>query len=68
MTRAIDIAAERTQAMTDQIVANRVRYEGTSAHECQDCGDPIPEERRRSIAGTQHCTDCADYLQRRGLL
>lgn len=37
-----------------------------SAEVCQqpDCGEPIPEERRRAVPGVRHCVDCAERLER----
>ncbi|MBN8488234.1 MAG: TraR/DksA C4-type zinc finger protein [Burkholderiales bacterium] len=37
-----------------------------SATVCQtpDCGEPIPEERRRAVPGVRHCIDCAERLER----
>ena len=31
-----------------------------SARHCQECGEPIPEARRRAVPGVQHCVICAD--------
>jgi phage/conjugal plasmid C-4 type zinc finger TraR family protein len=28
------------------------------ASECDDCGDPIPESRRRALPGTRTCVQC----------
>lgn len=34
---------------------------GESAEYCQDddCGEPIPEGRRKALKGVQYCVDCA---------
>lgn len=29
-----------------------------SAHECDECGKPIPEARRRAVAGCRLCVTC----------
>jgi phage/conjugal plasmid C-4 type zinc finger TraR family protein len=30
-----------------------------------DCGEPIPEARRRAVPGTDKCFDCASLAERR---
>ena len=40
---------------------------GESARECAECGEPIPEARRRALRGVQLCIACqeeADKQQR----
>ena len=64
----VERASTAHETHLNATIENRVRYEGESAHECVECGNEIPERRRQSIAGTQHCTECAGFLQRRGLL
>ncbi|MEJ1412776.1 MAG: TraR/DksA C4-type zinc finger protein [Candidatus Sedimenticola sp. (ex Thyasira tokunagai)] len=39
-------------------IASRVQYQGTSADDCIDCANPIPQERRDAIPGVQRCTHC----------
>lgn len=58
-SREAAIAAQRSKAP-----------HGVSAEECEDCGAPIPEERRVAIPGVQRCVDCQGILeqkQKRGL-
>ena len=31
---------------------------GPSAHECEDCGEPIPEARRLAVPGCTRCVVC----------
>jgi phage/conjugal plasmid C-4 type zinc finger TraR family protein len=31
---------------------------GEGLRECEDCGDPIPEARRRAVPGVRRCRDC----------
>jgi phage/conjugal plasmid C-4 type zinc finger TraR family protein len=38
---------------------------GISATHCADCGDEIPEARRRAIAGVVRCVDCQKLKERR---
>lgn len=48
-------AAEREHAL-----ANRQRYEGESATECIECGEAIPEKRRKALPGIKTCVYCAE--------
>lgn len=57
----------RDGAVQEQIDASvedavgRARSElhtGDSAHECEECGAPIPEARREAIPGVQLCIHC----------
>ena len=36
---------------------------GESAHECEDCGEPIPEARRAAIHGVTRCVDCQGLIE-----
>ena len=38
---------------------------GESATECQDCGEPIPEARRRAVPGCLFCIFCQERRERR---
>ncbi|UOO77665.1 DksA/TraR family C4-type zinc finger protein [Neisseria sp. Dent CA1/247] len=33
---------------------------GESAHECVECGEPIPEARRQALPGVQLCIACQE--------
>ncbi|WP_417763454.1 DksA/TraR family C4-type zinc finger protein [Shewanella sp.] len=40
---------------------NRARQalpKGESLHECEECGEPIPEARRQAVAGVRLCIQC----------
>ena len=60
----------RDGAVNDQIEASiaeeldRLRARsgpaGESAHDCVDCGEPIPEARRAAIPGVKLCIDCQE--------
>ncbi len=39
------------------------RRSGRSAYRCEECGDAIPEDRRQTEPGTEHCFDCLDALE-----
>ena len=32
--------------------------QGESLESCEDCGEPIPEARRRAVPGVRRCRDC----------
>jgi phage/conjugal plasmid C-4 type zinc finger TraR family protein len=38
---------------------------GPSLINCVECGDEIPEQRRKLVAGCQHCIECKTALERR---
>ena len=50
-------------------LANQVgkgSYQGDSRHLCEECDDPIPEERRRHVPGVRLCVPCQTHLERLG--
>lgn len=53
-----DYIQSRVMADTEAVIADRVRYEGESARECEDCGEPIPRARREAIPGVSACVEC----------
>lgn len=57
----VDRAQALTEAVTRDaiaaVTANRPR--GESARLCVECGEPIPEGRRRALPGVKHCIECA---------
>lgn len=44
--------------LESQIAAARTTAAGVSAFECEECGKPIPESRRRAVIGCTMCIDC----------
>lgn len=52
--RAAEFNADRL-ADHQAMMANRPEV---SALACEDCGEPIPEERRRKSKGCTRCIDC----------
>ena len=45
--------------VSDAVDAARSRLpKGESARECDECGEPIPEKRRKAIPGVRTCVDC----------
>lgn len=62
--------AQRYQEQFEQRVLQLHRDrlpKGESAVECQDCGDPIPEARRRAMPGCSRCICCQHNHERRSL-
>ena len=47
-------------SIEDELVRMRTRRApiGESLAECAECGEPIPEARRRAIPGVKLCIDC----------
>ncbi len=64
----------RDGAVQDQIDASvsdgvaRARAtlgQGESLRECAECGEPIPEARRRALPGVRTCIDCQQAVDGR---
>ena len=54
-------------SLQDELARLRARRgpAGESADDCAECGEPIPEARRRAVPGVKLCTDCAGGRERR---
>ncbi|KKD01386.1 molecular chaperone DnaK [Photobacterium halotolerans] len=44
--------------------ASRQTGNQTSATECAECGDAIPQKRRQHIPGCQYCTPCQELADK----
>jgi phage/conjugal plasmid C-4 type zinc finger TraR family protein len=63
---------DRAQAINEELQADALashfrRAAGRlreSAGECVECGDEIPEPRRRAVPGVKTCIDCQRQLER----
>lgn len=64
MADIADIADELVTAEIEASIGRRVRYQGVSATECEDCGEVIPERRRELLPGVRLCVDCQGLLER----
>lgn len=54
-----DKAAEIEEMNRAQALAARSRIRAApGSAECEDCGDPIPEARRRAYPSATRCTEC----------
>jgi phage/conjugal plasmid C-4 type zinc finger TraR family protein len=59
-----DAIIERMDKMTPLFIeeARKSIYKGDSAINCEECGDPIPESRRKAIA-CKYCLACQTALE-----
>lgn len=51
---------EQIEATIDDALerARRNLPQGASRHDCAECGEPIPEARRKALPGVQLCINC----------
>jgi phage/conjugal plasmid C-4 type zinc finger TraR family protein len=58
---------EQIDASVDDAVerARRALRKGESLTHCEDCGDEIPEARRRAVPGVRRCMACQSEVDRR---
>lgn len=63
----IDSAQERQDAELRRLITAQVYAlpRGESARECQECGEPIPEDRRQAMPGCRFCVRCQEALELR---
>ena len=54
-----DIANDSHDKMRSIILSNRVTFEGESETHCEECGEEIPEKRRK-LGGVKMCVDCKE--------
>lgn len=55
----IDQANELTEHRTQLAInALRINHDAVSATHCAECGDPIPEARRKAYPGCTMCVSC----------
>ncbi len=61
-----DAIVERMEQMTSLFIeeTRKSMYSGESALHCEECGEPIPENRRKAIA-CQYCLSCQSALEKR---
>ncbi|MGM0936288.1 MAG: TraR/DksA family transcriptional regulator [Pseudomonadota bacterium] len=64
MSKNFDRASEYEQQMREhQINAVVKRPVGVSAFTCEECGCPIPEQRRIASIGCVRCIDCQTIFE-----
>ena len=68
-----DRATEREEQMRAAALAAQARRAGLagktpadSASCCAECGEAIPEPRRRALPGVQLCVECQQYCETQG--
>jgi phage/conjugal plasmid C-4 type zinc finger TraR family protein len=67
----VDIANALRDAQLQRLLAARAKAlayplpSGEAARECDECGDEIPEERRRAMPGCRFCVPCQTARERR---
>lgn len=65
--RAFEMAEKRAEDERQAAIDSRVRYQGVSAHFCEDCDEPIPDDRRIAIAGVCTCVECQGLREAQGV-
>ena len=70
MSRQIDQACEIEALHRAAALANHAAQAGNaaavSAWFCEECGEPIPEARRRAAPGCRCCITCQNEIERYG--
>lgn len=51
---------------TSRIQQIRQQLTGVSATQCEECGAPVPVERRRLIPGVRKCVGCQEVQEIKG--
>ncbi|WP_281222116.1 TraR/DksA C4-type zinc finger protein [Photobacterium sanguinicancri] len=69
MPDVIDHASGLETQFTEMAIANQLARahrteQRESAHECGECGNPIPEKRREKVPGCQYCTTCQELADK----
>lgn len=64
MTDIIDRANDQAQEELNRNLAKAQRFDTPSLLECAECGEEIPERRRR-LGGVTRCIDCQTHLENR---
>lgn len=60
---------DRAQEINEQLLGDALAAQqrgmprGESATHCEDCGEPIPEARRKASPGCRKCIDCQTTLE-----
>lgn len=58
------------QQQIDDSLADALQFvranlpQGESAEECEECGEPIPEARRKAMPGVRFCVQCQEILDK----
>lgn len=57
MADLADIANDKNEELIHSTLINRPNFDLPSAHECEMCGNEIPEQ-RRALGNVKLCIDC----------
>ena len=64
MSRNLDRASEYEALIREHQINTVIKRPiGVSAFECDECGNPIPEERRIASPGCIRCIDCQSIFE-----
>lgn len=63
MVDIADLADEAIEESLNRSIAQIPRYTGISATECEECGEDIPELRRKAVDGVKLCKLCGDLAE-----
>lgn len=62
----IDQASALEEMMRDHAIqAHRLNHSAVSATHCEECGDLLPEARRKAYPGCTMCIDCQEDAEKR---
>lgn len=62
----LDAASELTQRRIEMAVAaHRLNHSAVSATHCEECGDNLPEARRKAYPGCTMCVGCQRDMELR---
>lgn len=64
MSDIIDRANDQAQEELNRNLAKAQRFDTPSLAECVECGEDIPERRRR-LGGVTRCIDCQRVIEQR---
>ena len=64
MADEADLAAIQQSFYMSEALSACPVYVGESATECDACGEPIPDGRRRAIPGCRLCVSCQEEMER----
>ncbi|WP_201585258.1 TraR/DksA C4-type zinc finger protein [Psychrobacter sp. HII-4] len=64
MSDIIDRANDQAQEELNRNLAKAQRFDTPSLAECVECGEDIPERRRR-LGGVTRCIDCQSVIEQR---
>lgn len=64
MSDDVDLANDFGEKMLEKAINQRPKFDGASLFECLECGEEIPEQRRR-LGNVKYCIGCQAYFEKR---